>query len=217
MFDAKKLLGQMVGDAMSGAMGSKKRKHKRKPSGLSGLLGGTSTATKAKVGIGLIGLAIAAFEHFKDDKPNSSTGPSQSPPPPPSPPSSRATPPPPPPTASANNQDDNALHLIRAMIAAADADGLIDDQERSDIISRAKEAGFDDESLKTLATEIQAPFTLKQLIARTPEQLRDETYAAALIAISADTDAERQFLEQLAQGLQLSREQQQSIHEQVGL
>jgi uncharacterized membrane protein YebE (DUF533 family) len=215
MFDAKKLLGQMVGDAMSGAMGSKKRKHKRKPSGLSGLLGGTSTATKAKVGIGLIGLAIAAFEHFKEgDKPNTAAVPAQSPPPPP--PSSRAAPPPPP-AASSNNQDDNALHLIRAMIAAADADGLIDDQERSDIISRAKEAGFDDESLKTLATEIQAPFTLKQLIARTPTQLRDETYAAALIAISADTDAERQFLEQLAQGLQLSREEQQSIHEQVGL
>jgi uncharacterized membrane protein YebE (DUF533 family) len=219
MFDAEKLLGQMMGDAMSGALGTKKRKHKRKPSGLSGLLGGTSTATKAKVGLGLVGLAFAAFEHFKDKNASAPTTPSTTPPPPPQ--ASRpASPPPPPPAALAETpkaNNENALHLIRAMIVAADADGLIDAEEKQAILGRAQEAGFDAESLQALATEIAAPFSLKQLVARTPENLRDETYAAALIAISADTDAEKQFLDQLATALYLDTTARQDIHQQLGL
>jgi uncharacterized membrane protein YebE (DUF533 family) len=219
MFDAEKLLGQMMGDAMSGALGTKKRKHKRKPSGLSGLLGGSSTATKAKVGLGLVGLAFAAFEHFKDKNASAPSTPSATPPPPP-PLASRTASPPPPPAAiadapKANNE--NALHLIRAMIAAADADGLIDSEEKHAILDRAQEAGFDAESLRALATEIAAPFSLKQLVARTPENLRDETYAAALIAISADTDAEKLFLDQLASALNLDATARQDIHQQLGL
>jgi uncharacterized membrane protein YebE (DUF533 family) len=220
MFDAEKLLGQMMGDAMSGALGTKKRKHKRKPSGLSGLLSGTSTATKAKVGLGLVGLAFAAFEHFKDKNAGASNSqPAASPPPPPQNVSRPASPPPPPAALAdapkANNE--NALHLIRAMIVAADADGLIDAEEKQAILGRAQEAGFDAESLHALSTEIAAPFSLKQLVARTPENLRDETYAAALIAISADTDAEKLFLDQLATGLNLDAEARQDIHQQLGL
>jgi uncharacterized membrane protein YebE (DUF533 family) len=219
MFDAEKLLGQMMGDAMSGALGTKKRKHKRKPSGLSGLLGGSSSATKAKVGLGLVGLAFAAFEHFKDKNASGSNTPSATPPPPPQNASRPASPPPPPPamsgTPKANNE--NALHLIRAMIVAADADGLINADEKQAILARAQEAGFDSESLRALETEIAAPFSLKQLVARTPENLRDETYAAALIAISADTDAEKQFLDQLATALNLDATTTQEIHQQLGL
>jgi uncharacterized membrane protein YebE (DUF533 family) len=208
MFDAEKLLGKIMGDAMSGALGTKRRKHKRKPSGFSGLLGG---GTKAKLGMGLMGLAIAAFDHFKQGSANAAAS-TASPPPPPV---SGVTPPPPPTTPQANNE--NALHLIRAMIAAADADGLIDDEERQAILNRAQEAGFDDESLQALSSEIAAPFSLKQLIARTPENLRDETYAAALIAIDADTGAEQQFMDQLATAFNLDTKARQDIHQQLGL
>jgi uncharacterized membrane protein YebE (DUF533 family) len=212
MFDAQKLLGKMLGDAMSGALGSKRRKHKRQPSGLSGLLGGSST--KAKVGVGLIGLAIAAFDHFKQSGANTPSNSTANMPP--APPASTGTMPPPAPASSQDNHK-NALHLIRAMIAAADADGLIDDEERQAILDRAQEAGFDAESLQALSNEISAPLNLKQLIAQTPENLRDETYAAALIAISADTDAEKQFMDQLANAFNLDDKARQAIHTQLGL
>lgn len=217
MFDAEKLLGQMMGDAFSGTLGGKKRKHKRSSSGLSGLMGGMSTGTKAKIGVGLLGLAYAAYEHYKQPA-SSAPAPSSAsnPPPPPMPTAATSTPPPPPSTAS-NVNNESALHLIRAMITAADADGLIDAEERESILNRAREAGLDAESLHELDIEISAPMTLKQLIVRTPDRLRDETYAAALIAITADTPEERAFLDQLAIGLKLDDKARQEIHQQLGL
>lgn len=214
MFDAEKLLGQMMGDAFSGSLGGKKRKHKRSSSGLSGLMGGMSTGTKAKIGVGLLGLAYAAYEHYKQPAAATTTG--STPPPPPPPANLQSTPPPPPVTAPGASNE-NALHLIRAMITAADADGLIDAEERESILARAREAGLDAESLRALDVEISAPMNLKQLMVRTPEHLRDETYAAALIAITADTPEEREFLDQLATGLKLDNQARQEIHQQLGL
>lgn len=212
MFDTEKLLGQLMGDAFSGALGGKRRKHKRS-SGLSGLMGGMSTGTKAKIGVGLLGLAYAAYEHYKQSEaPPSAAG--NGPPPPPT---HSAVPPPPPSAIPSAISNENALHLIRAMITAADADGLIDDAERDSILSRARAAGLNEEGIRALEVEINAPMTLKQLVTRTPEELRDDTYAAALIAITADTDEERGFLEQLAAGLKLDAAAREDIHKQLGL
>ncbi|MGH8051855.1 MAG: tellurite resistance TerB family protein [Arenimonas sp.] len=211
MFDAEKLLGQMMGDAFSGALGGKKRKHKRSSSGLSGLMGGMSTGTKAKIGVGLLGLAYAAYEHYKQP---ATTASGSTPPPPPA---KLQSMPPAPPTTSPSVANEHALHLIRAMITAADADGLIDAEERESILARAREAGLDTDSLRALEVEINAPMNLKQLMVRTPENLRDETYAAALIAITTDTPEERDFLDQLATGLKLDGNARQEIHQQLGL
>ncbi len=218
MFDAEKLLGQMMGDAFSGSLGSKKRKHKRQASGLSGLLGGVSTGTKAKIGVGLLGLAYAAYEHYKQPGNAVSANAGASPLPPPAAAASGASPmPPPPPAAKPAVSHETALHLIRAMITAADVDGLIDAEERESILGRARDAGLDADSLQALDVEIRAPLNLKQLVARTPEALRDDTYAAALIAITADTDEEREFLDELSKALNLDPAERQDIHKQLGM
>ncbi len=217
MFNAEKLLGQIMGDAFSGALGGKKRAHKRNAPGLSGLMGGMSTGTKAKIGVGLLGLAYAAYEHYKQPANPASSPSASSPPPPPAASANLQSSPPPPPTNAPGANNENALHLIRAMITAADADGLIDMQERESILARARAAGLDAESLRALEVEISAPMSLKQLVVRTPEHLRDETYAAALIAITADTLEERNFLDQLATGLKLETQARQEIHQQLGL
>lgn len=214
MFDAEKLLGSLMGDAFSGTLGGKKRHQKRSSSGVSGLMGGMSTGTKAKIGVGLLGLAYAAFEHYKQPANAEASSSVVTPPPPPA---KLQNAPPPPPMNTPRVSNENALHLIRAMITAADADGLIDAQERENILARAREAGFDAESLNALEVEITAPMSLKQLVVRTPEHLRDETYAAALIAITADSPEERSFLDQLAAGLKLETQARQEIHQQLGL
>ena len=217
MFNAEKLLGQIMGDALSGGLGASKRRHKRQSSGISGLLGGVSGGTKAKLGLGLLGLAFAAYEHYKQpgNSVAASSG-SNSPPPPPLS-NATSTAPPPPPAASSLVNHENALHLIRAMMTAADADGLIDAQERESILARAREANMDADSLRVLEAEINAPMNLKQLVARTPHCLRDETYAAALIAITADTAEERDFLDQLGSALALDAKARQEIHQQLGM
>jgi uncharacterized membrane protein YebE (DUF533 family) len=222
MFNPEALLGQLMGDALSGQLGGRKRK-KHKSSGFGSLLGGSSGgmsgATKAKLGLGLLGIAVAAYQHYQQPSggaaaPNPLAG-GAMPPPPPGP---AASPPPPPPPAAANPaRTEQAMHLLRAMITAAHADGLIDAQEREAILGRAREAGLDADSLQALDAEIRAPFTVEQLVARTPANLRAEVYAAALIAITADTEAERSFLDRLAAQLSLDEAARRDIHAQLGL
>lgn len=219
MFNPERLLGQLMGDALSGQLGGRKRK-RSSSSGLGGLMGGLSGGTKAKLGLGLLGIAVAAYQHYQQapggSAPNPLAGPGAAMPPPP--PGTMATPPPPPPAAaSAPARTEQAMHLLRAMITAAHADGLIDAGEREAILDRAREAGLDADSLQALDAEIRAPLTLEQLAVRTPANLRAEVYAAALIAISADTEPERQFLDRLAAQLTLDEAARRDIHAQLGL
>jgi uncharacterized membrane protein YebE (DUF533 family) len=214
-----------MGDALSGQLGGRKRK-KHRSSGLGSLLGGSSGGmsggTKAKLGLGLLGIAVAAYQHYQQQPgtgtaPNPLAGAGAAVPPPP-PPGAMASPPPPPPATAPNPaRTEQAMHLLRAMITAAHADGLIDAEEREAILGRAREAGLDADSLQALDAEIRAPFTVEQLVARTPANLRAEVYAAALIAITADTEAERSFLDRLAAQLSLDAAARRDIHAQLGL
>ena len=227
MFNPEQLLGQLMGDAMSGRLGGGKRKHKRSgglggllgggsggSSGLGGLMGGMSGGTKAKLGLGLLGIAVAAYQHYqKPAAPQAVMGSAMPPPLP----ASAMPPPPPQATAPSPARVEHAMHLLRAMITAAHADGLIDADEREAILGRARDAGLDAESLAALDAEIRAPLTLEQLAVRTPASLRAEVYAAALIAITADTEHERAFLERLAGRLELDGAARADIHAQLGV
>lgn len=220
MFNPEQLLGQLMGDALSGQLGGGKRKHKRSGGlggllggGSGGMLGGMSGGTKAKLGLGLLGIAVAAYQHYqKPAAPQPVMGGAMPPPPP-----SAMPPPPPPATASSPARVEHAMHLLRAMITAAHADGLIDAVEREAIVGRARQAGLDAESLQALDAEIRAPLTLEQLAVRTPASLRAEVYAAALIAITADTGQEREFLQRLAGQLELDAAARADIHAQLGV
>ena len=243
MFNPEKLLGQLMGDAMSGQLGGGKRKHKRSGGlggllggggggglggllggggsrgGLGGMMGGMSGGTKAKLGLGLLGIAVAAYQHYQQ-QPQAAPQPVMGgamPPPLPASAGPGVPPPPPPATAPSPARVEHAMHLLRAMITAAHADGLIDAGEREAILGRARDAGLDAESLQALDAEIRAPLTLEQLAVRTPAAQRAEVYAAALIAITADTAQERDFLDRLAGQLELDAEARADIHAQLGV
>jgi len=210
---------QLLGQLLTGGIGNSDRRRSR-----SGFGSGLSRTTKTQIGVGAIGLAIAAWEHFKS-KPQSGGGifssganqpaPSSLPPPPPP---STALPPVTAASASAAvaGRESDAAHLIRAMIAAANADGLIDAEERARILEHALEAGLDPAAQKFLMAELRAPATLEQIVAVTRPELRMETYAAALIAISVDSDAERSYLARLAQSLGLDAQDVERVQQQVG-
>lgn len=202
MFDARKLLGHVLKDALGGQSGGSTRRRRQRSA--TGLPRGLET----KVGMGLIALAVAAYEHFTQDKP--AAVPPGTPPPPPA----SGQPPPP---AATPEQNGHALHLLRAMIAAANADGAIDAGEREAILGNARDAGLDAGEIAALQAEFAAPLSLGQLLTQTPATLRDEVYVAALVGITADTDAETRFLDDLARGLGLDNAAQQRIRQQVGL
>ena len=100
-----------------------------------------------------------------------------------------------------------ALVFIRAMIAAAAADGHIDDEEQSAILGGLKEAGLDQEAHEWLAKEMAKPASIDTLVeaAESPE-LAAQIYTAARIAINPDNAAEKDFLAGLAGSLGLDAE-----------
>lgn len=202
--------------------------------GLGGLLGGVlggssgrrssgmSTATKAKIGMGALGLAIAAYEHYKSKNAAPPAAASAPPPqpaygsaPPPPPPGSPTAPPAPP--AANPAQAEEAMHLLRAMICAANADGLIDADERARILGSARDAGLDADDIEALEGELAAPLTVAQLVARTRPAQREQVYVASVIAIGRDTDLEVRYLDDLGQRLGLDAAARESLHAELGL
>lgn len=214
MFNAERLLGQLMGQAMGGQLGGRKKKRR------SGF--GMPSGGQMAVGLGVLGVAMAAYEHYSQKsaapapQPLAGAGMGAAVPPPPPP--GRAVPPPAPPAAADTAlRTEQAMHLLRSMITAAHADGLMDADERESILGRAREAGLDAEELQMLDAEMRAPFTLDQLVVRTPVALRQETYAAALVAITADTDEERAFLDRLGGALELDQDTRRGLHARLGL
>lgn len=92
--------------------------------------------------------------------------------------------------------------LVIAMISAAKADGHIDAEERGRIYERLEQDGLDQEEVAFMRRELQAPIDIDR-IARGVGSMEEavEIYAASLMAIRADTDAEKDYLKVLASRL----------------
>jgi uncharacterized membrane protein YebE (DUF533 family) len=114
--------------------------------------------------------------------------------------------------------ESDAIVLVRAMVAAANADGRIDEQEQRRIEQQLERAAVSDEEREFIARELLQPVSVDALAreARTPE-LAQQIYGASLLAMTADTDAEKSYLQYLADRLGLSREQAAEIHRQLGV
>lgn len=100
--------------------------------------------------------------------------------------------------------NEHALLLLRAMIASALSDGLIDAEERQRIVGRLSDAGVNGEEQQFLDREIAMPWSPQQFaVAATTPEVRSEVYLASAIAIEADTPAEKAYLRYLAATLGL--------------
>lgn len=180
--------------------------------------------SKAALGLGALGVAMAAFEHFTSQNqtpPNipspaipTPTGGASAPVPPP-PPGVKTVSPPPPPSPGSPEQSqrkEEAVLLIRAMIAAANADGLIDDGERNRILDEFKKAGLSDEERDFVLQELLSPANLETIAASTPPNMAESVYAVSYLSTQADTAAEQTYLKTLAQRLALHETTVQQIH-----
>jgi uncharacterized membrane protein YebE (DUF533 family) len=214
MFNPEKMLGNLL-------MGGVRRKR-----GLGGLLSGGAA-------LGLVGVAMEAAEHYLNGtKQTGSAPPADLPggaPVGPPPIAGRpATPPPPPPgmapaappsaVAGTSPTGDRAVLLIRAMIAAANADGVIDADERDRILARLEEARLSPEERDFMAAELSQPRTAEQIAAEVAvaeeavaevagaevagaeagAETARQVYLASLLAVEVDTPSERVYLESLA-------------------
>jgi uncharacterized membrane protein YebE (DUF533 family) len=108
--------------------------------------------------------------------------------------------------------------ILKGMINAAKADGQIDQQEGQRIMAKLQQAGIDQHGQQWILNEMYRPLDLDAFVAeiRSPE-VAAQVYAASLLAIEVDTDAERNYLEQLAQRTGLQPAAVQHIHQAMGL
>ena len=220
MIDAERLLSGLLKSGMAGRLG-----RGLNPANMAQKIGrqtGLSGSGGAALGMGLLGVAMAAFEHFTNSSnqpqpPSSTAG---GPPPAPAPSNGNfsipSAPPPPPPGSVAVNQIDanEARLLIQGMIAAAAADGVIDEEERGRIIGRLESENIGDDERHFLADEMQAPASIAELASHCRDKGQAiRLYVAALLAIKVDTEAERLWLGDLAAALGLSADELNEIHQ----
>lgn len=146
-------------------------------------------------GLAMIGgLAYKAFQNYQAGKPLISTG------------GVEAAPEDSPFGQTSDTAQDQAtaLLLVRAMIAAASADGVVDNAERSRIVGGLQQAGLDVDAAKFLDTEFAHPATVQSLVAgATTPAIATQVYTAARLAVDPDHPAEQRFLAQLSSGLKL--------------
>ena len=169
--------------------------------GLSAMLLGTKRGRKvsknaAKLGGAALigGLAYKAFQNFKDGKPLLGDDDTAEPAP-----NDSAF-------ASDNLSQDQALLLVRSMIAAAAADEKIDETERMRITLGLKEAGLEEGAVSFLESEFQNPVPVDTLAAGVDSpELASQVYTAARLAIEPDTTAEQSFLSALGKALALDQ------------
>lgn len=218
MLDAKNLLNQFVGDGGSFAKGAA-------TGGLLGLMVGSKKTRKvAKTaatygGIALVGgLAYKAWQNHKAGQqvaPPAATPQStvQSAPvalPPPPPANTGFVPPTP------QGEESLARALLRAMVAAAKADGHIDGAEQTRIFERMDALQLNNDDKVFVMDELRAPLDVEAVAkgASTQEEAA-EIYAASLLAIDPDGPAERGYLGMLAARLNLEPGLVEHLHASV--
>jgi len=210
MFDPKSLLNDLLGSQIPGTgttvrdtAGKATQLAKDNPlaaGALVAVLLGTDTGRQvggAALKLGGIaaigGLAYKAYQNYKDgDKPADAA--TQDP----------ALLPPPEDTAfhpsqAPQGEAEFALTLVRAMIAAANADRHIDEGERKKIADKLALSGIGPEAEQFLNAEIEKPLSIDELVkaAQTDAQ-KLELFTASRLTIDPDTRVERGYLDLLA-------------------
>lgn len=117
----------------------------------------------------------------------------------------------------AQAQEELGKSLVRAMIAAAKADGRIDADEKEAIFGKLETMSLSSAEKAWVFDELSSPLDINAVVARadTPAHA-SEIYAASLVAITADTAAERAYLDALASKLKLAPELVAEIHKAAG-
>ncbi len=109
--------------------------------------------------------------------------------------------------------------IVKAMINAAKADNRIDEEEIQKIVGKLEEGGLTQEEKNFFLQEARKPMDTDAVIrsaAGSPE-MAAQIYAASLLAIEVDTEAERRYIRDLAGGLGLNNQVTDNIESYLGM
>jgi uncharacterized membrane protein YebE (DUF533 family) len=122
-----------------------------------------------------------------------------------------------PPPQAGHQTEELGKTMVRAMIAAAKADGQIDTEEKERIFKRLQAMPLSAEEKAFVFDELSSPLDIDAVVARadTPEHAA-EIYVASLVAMIPDSAAERDYLASLALKLKLPAALVEEIHREAG-
>jgi uncharacterized membrane protein YebE (DUF533 family) len=136
--------------------------------------------------------------------------------PPPATPWRQPAPPPAPEPQGPDAEEAEALLLVRAMIAAAKADGRVDAGERAAIAGQLDAAGLSAEERDFVLADFDRPMTPEALAREAADpMLRARVYAAAVAGAGAISPEERAWLDALAKALRLDKAAAAAIEERL--
>ncbi len=113
-----------------------------------------------------------------------------------------------------NEEEEQAEILLKAMLSAAKADGVIDEEEKRKITEHLGDVS--DEEANFVRQELEAPLDTQGLINSVPRGMEQQVYFMSLLAIDLDSNEEAHYLDELAKGLNISQDICNQIHEKVG-
>jgi uncharacterized membrane protein YebE (DUF533 family) len=215
MFDPQQLLNQLLGAGGSGGgagdagalgdvLGQLGLGGRSGAGGLGDVLGRLGLGGRGGAGgaAALAGLAYKAWQDWQAGRPASAAAMPAQAGPPALPPAGNAF------DLSAHKAGDGHdphLAIVRAMIAAAKADGRIDADEQKAVFDRIGKLGLDPEAKAFLKAEIAKPLDPGEIaaLAASPEQ-GAQIWLASRLTIRPDDPRERAYLKQLAARLSLA-------------
>lgn len=109
-----------------------------------------------------------------------------------------------------------AVHLLKAMIAAAKADGHVTADERARIDGQLANLGLEDDAAALIAAELDAPLDVDRIAALAGSEAEAaQIYAISLLAIDPDNEEEKAYLAALARRLNLDPSLIDRLHAQA--
>ena len=111
--------------------------------------------------------------------------------------------------------EDQATLIIRAMINAAKSDGSIDQSEQEKVL--AKLGDITQDEINFVKREFAAPLDVQSFARSVPRGMGQQIYAVSLMAIDLDKNSEAQYLANLAQGLGISTQMANQMHDKFGV
>ena len=105
---------------------------------------------------------------------------------------------------NAQEADDKSQALLKAMIAAAKADGHVDSNEVDAIEEQITKLGLSDEAVSLIQSEIEKPLDVKEIaLLATDQAMAAEIYLVSAIIIDRENVMEREYLDALTKEMGL--------------
>jgi uncharacterized membrane protein YebE (DUF533 family) len=111
------------------------------------------------------------------------------------------------------NSREEVYILLKAMVNAAKADGEIDESEQKKILEFMGDMSKVEQMF--VEHELRKKLNIAEFLKEIPKEMTQQVYYMSLFAIDLDNESERNYLEMLAEKLNLSYNTVDSIHESL--